>query len=297
MSSYLRAGCGYCSFFLVVQASVRFPNLPLVVSFWSATSFRSAKGRAVVVDPISEWFEIFLLREERRYSGPEDGAAKVLVVVEFVAWVGLFLFKLERFALLFHLFYVFEFGIGILVGRVWTGLGVYSDGLWVKGCLIDLCRESGGPITFDSRSRASFLTQVVLGCFSGSSDLSEVEWWANLIVWCNKLSSAAFFISFGAHGKLIVVDFSLGILVYFYFFFWCNTWDLIPYLYIIYFAIQKKNVIFLLVGCKNDVLGESSCKNISKKKRVTYTHSWPQFPSYDIWPSTTFPKGTKCTRH
>lgn len=51
--SYFRAGFGYCSFFLVVQAFVRFPNLPLVVGFWSAVSFRSAKGCAVVVDPVS----------------------------------------------------------------------------------------------------------------------------------------------------------------------------------------------------------------------------------------------------
>jgi len=45
-----------------------------------------------------------------------------------VACVGLFLFELDRIALLFHLFSVFEFSIGILVGRVWTGLGVYSGG-------------------------------------------------------------------------------------------------------------------------------------------------------------------------
>jgi len=43
--------CGNCSFFLVVQASVRFPNLPLV-GFWSVASFSSEKGRAVVVDPV-----------------------------------------------------------------------------------------------------------------------------------------------------------------------------------------------------------------------------------------------------
>jgi len=48
-----RAGFGYCSFFLVVQASVRVPNLPLVVSLWSAASLRSVKGRVVVVDLVS----------------------------------------------------------------------------------------------------------------------------------------------------------------------------------------------------------------------------------------------------
>ena len=52
----------------------------------------------------------------------------VLVVVELVAYVGMFRFELVRFVQLFHLFSVFEFGIGILVGRVWTGLGVYSGG-------------------------------------------------------------------------------------------------------------------------------------------------------------------------
>jgi len=50
------------------------------------------------------------------------------MVVEFVACVGLFLFELDRFTMLFHLFPVFEFGIGILVGRVWIGLGVCSGG-------------------------------------------------------------------------------------------------------------------------------------------------------------------------
>lgn len=53
LSCYLRASFGYCTFFLVVQASMRFPNLPLVVGLWSATSFRSVKGRIVVVDPVS----------------------------------------------------------------------------------------------------------------------------------------------------------------------------------------------------------------------------------------------------
>lgn len=53
----------------------------------------------------------------------------VLVVVEFVACFGLFLFELVRFALLFHLFSVFEFGIGIMAGRVWTDLGVCYGGL------------------------------------------------------------------------------------------------------------------------------------------------------------------------
>jgi len=47
-----RAGFWFCSFCLVVQASVRFPNLPLVVGLWSAVSLRYAKGR-VVVDPVS----------------------------------------------------------------------------------------------------------------------------------------------------------------------------------------------------------------------------------------------------
>jgi len=40
-------------FFLSGRPSfVRFPNLPLVVGLWSATSLRSAKGRAVVVYPV-----------------------------------------------------------------------------------------------------------------------------------------------------------------------------------------------------------------------------------------------------
>jgi len=46
----------------------------------------------------------------------------------------------------------------------------------------DLCREFGGPITFDSRSGSSFLTQVLLGFVGGSSVLPELEWWAHLIV-------------------------------------------------------------------------------------------------------------------
>jgi len=52
----------------------------------------------------------------------------VLVVVELVACFGLFLFELVQFALLFHLSSVFKFGMGILVGRVWTGLGVCFGG-------------------------------------------------------------------------------------------------------------------------------------------------------------------------
>lgn len=40
-------------FFLDVEASVRSPNVPLIADLWSAASFRSVKGRAVVVDPVS----------------------------------------------------------------------------------------------------------------------------------------------------------------------------------------------------------------------------------------------------
>jgi len=65
---YLRAGFGYCSFLLVVQASVRFPNFPIVIGFWATTVFRSTKTRAVVVDPVFEWLEVFLLHDERRYN-------------------------------------------------------------------------------------------------------------------------------------------------------------------------------------------------------------------------------------
>jgi len=46
------------------------------------------------------------------------------------------------------------------------------------GSLVD----RGGPITFDSRSGASFLTLVLLGFVGGSSVLPEVEWWSRLIV-------------------------------------------------------------------------------------------------------------------
>jgi len=32
-------------------------------------------------------------------------------------------------------------------------------GSWVEGCLCDLCRESGGPIAYDSRWEPVYLTQ------------------------------------------------------------------------------------------------------------------------------------------
>jgi len=46
----------------------------------------------------------------------------------------------------------------------------------------DLCRESGGPIAFDSRSRASFFDACSLRLFDVSSGLFDVEWRAFLIV-------------------------------------------------------------------------------------------------------------------
>jgi len=108
-------------------------------------------------------------------------------------------------------FLCLRIGIGILVGRGWTCLGVCFGGSWVEGCLIVLCRESDGPITIDSRSGASFFFYASsFRLVGGSSDLSKVEWWANMIVWCNKSSPAALLISMGGDGKLIVVDFSLG---------------------------------------------------------------------------------------
>ena len=46
----------------------------------------------------------------------------------------------------------------------------------------DLCWESGGPIAFDSRSGASFFDAGSFRFFDVSSGLSDVEWWAKLIV-------------------------------------------------------------------------------------------------------------------
>jgi hypothetical protein len=47
---------------------------------------------------------------------------------------------------------------------------------------MNLCRESGGPIAFDSRSEAIFFDASSFWLVDVSSDLSDVEWWANLIV-------------------------------------------------------------------------------------------------------------------
>jgi len=62
----------------------------------------------------------FLLRDVRRYSGPEGGAETVfeavLVVVDLVACLGLFLFELDRFALLFHRFCL----VNLTSGLWWT---------------------------------------------------------------------------------------------------------------------------------------------------------------------------------
>jgi len=74
------------------------------------------------------WGTLWWFRGWRGF-GARCGASSVVVMqVDFVACFGLFLFELVRFALLFQLFYVFEFGIGIMVGQVWTGLGVCSGG-------------------------------------------------------------------------------------------------------------------------------------------------------------------------
>jgi len=75
----------------------------------------------------------FLLWYVRRYSGPEGGVetvfVAVLVVVDFVACFGLFMFKLHQFVLMFHCFLSYKFGIWILVGRIfWIGYGVCSGG-------------------------------------------------------------------------------------------------------------------------------------------------------------------------
>ena len=42
----------------------------------------------------------------------------------------------------------------------------------------DLFLESGGPITFDSRSGVNFLSQVFLACFGVFSDRLRIDqWW------------------------------------------------------------------------------------------------------------------------
>ena len=45
----------------------------------------------------------------------------------------------------------------------------------------DLCRKSGGPITFDSRSGAGFFNAGSFRLVDVSSDLLVVEWWTKLI--------------------------------------------------------------------------------------------------------------------
>jgi len=225
-----------CRFLLLFLLSSRLSfyalsQPPLVVGLWSAASLRSAKGRAVVVDPFSRWFEIFLLHEDRHYSNPESCVEKVFgavhVVVELVACFGMFRFEQDRFVLLFHLFSVFEFGIGFLVGRVWTGLGVYSGGSWVEGCLL-ICVGSlvGRSLLIRGRELVS-LTQVLLGflmsplayrMLSGGRIWSlEATYRRQLLFW----------------SLLVVLEnccwFFNGCFGVFLFSFWCNTWDFIHF--------------------------------------------------------------------
>jgi hypothetical protein len=51
-SGYLRAGFSYCTFLSGRPSLCALSQPPPVVGFWSAAFLRSAKGRAVVVDPV-----------------------------------------------------------------------------------------------------------------------------------------------------------------------------------------------------------------------------------------------------
>ena len=110
---------------------MRFPNLPLVVGVWLVAFSRSAKGRVVVVDPVPGWLEV-LLRDVRGYNGPKGGTetvfVEVLMVVNFVACFGLFMFELDRFALLFHRFFPWIWHMDFGGPSFWRGLGVCSGG-------------------------------------------------------------------------------------------------------------------------------------------------------------------------
>ena len=81
-----------------------------------------------------------------------QGSIQVVVMqVDLVACFDLFVFMLVRFALLFHLFSVFGFWHRVF-GEVKVSALVVRE---LRGCLFDFCRESCGPITFDSMSGAS----------------------------------------------------------------------------------------------------------------------------------------------
>jgi len=87
---------------------------------------------------------------------------------------------------------------------------------------------------------SKFVSQVLLGCCDVSSDRPELEWWSKLNVWS--------YYSIGCRIDQclrcwLFEELLLGVLAFwecwwFFFggvfgvliFFWCNTWDLIPYI-------------------------------------------------------------------
>jgi len=219
---------GYCSAFWSSKLLCAFPTS----SSSSVASLRHAKGRAVVVDPVSGWFEIFLLREDRWYNSPECSVVKVfgvvLVVVELVAWLGFFRFELVRFVLLFHLFSVFEFGIGILVGWVWTGLGVYSGGSWVEGCLL-ICVWSlvGRSLLIRDRELVSstHVLQDLLMSPPAYRMLGGGRIWSFEATYRRRLLFWSLLVVL-ENWLLLIFHWMFGV---FLFSFWCNTWDLIPF--------------------------------------------------------------------
>ena len=153
----------------------------------------------------------FLFRDVRWYNGPEGGAEKVFVAVLVVLilrliFVCLYSSWIDLRCCTFHLFSVLRIWHRDIGGpSFWTGLNVCSSGSWVEGCLFDLCLESGWKNHFWFEIGSHFFTQVLLGLFGVSSDISEVEWWLNVIVWSNKSLSVAILNPVGGKEKLTVL--------------------------------------------------------------------------------------------
>jgi len=193
-------------------------------------------------DPFSNFLYIKLLKFYLRYSVLANGL--ISIFVSLIQLVGTMhnIYVVVRAGSIYVVVPLF-FSLSLALGYWWAEFGQVKVSVLVgrelRGAVVICVGSLMGRSLLIRDRELVFLMQVLFGflvapptyrLLSGGWTWSfDATYHRRLLFWSPLVVVETW----------LFVDFPQGVLVYFYFFFWCNTWDLISYLYIIYFVNRK----------------------------------------------------------